>query len=89
MRTGKDRVQVEAMGGVVNIGDARCAAGDLLRGDADGVLVIPWEHENEILDVAEEIDKTEEHIRNSVRSGLTLRQAREKFGYHSLQTRKK
>lgn len=89
MRTGKDRVQVEAMGGVVNIGDARCAAGDLLRGDADGVLVIPREHENEILDVAEEIDKTEEHIRNSVRSGLSLRQAREKFGYHSLQTRKK
>src|SRR5690348_10527945 len=41
MRTGKDRVQVEAMGGSVNIGDARVHQGDLLRGDADGVLVIP------------------------------------------------
>lgn len=89
MRTGKDRVQVEAMGGVVNIGDARCAAGDLLRGDADGVLVIPREHENEILDIAEEIDAVEDHIRKAVRSGMTLRQAREQHGYHSLQTRRK
>ena len=38
MRTGKDRVQVEAMGGPVNIGDARVNQGDLLRGDADGVV---------------------------------------------------
>jgi len=39
MRTGKDRVQVEGVNCVVNIGDARVAPGDLLRGDADGVLV--------------------------------------------------
>ena len=39
MRTGKDRVQVEAMNGPVNIGDARVEPGDLLRGDADGVVV--------------------------------------------------
>src|SRR6516162_268840 len=38
MRTGKDRVQVEAMGGPVTIGDARVFPGDLLRGDSDGVL---------------------------------------------------
>src|SRR5579863_8660038 len=37
MRTGKDRVQVEAMGGPVTIGEARVNQGDLLRGDSDGV----------------------------------------------------
>lgn len=89
MRTGKDRVQVEAMGGVVNIGDARCAAGDILRGDSDGVVVIPKEHENEILDAAEQIDAVEDAIRRAVQQGMTLRQAREQHGYHSLQTRKK
>src|SRR5436309_14822634 len=30
MRTGKDRVQVETMGGAVNIGDARLNQGDIL-----------------------------------------------------------
>ena len=89
MRTGKDRVQVEAIGGPVNIGDARCEAGDLLRGDADGVLIIPNAHEDEVLTVAEEIDAVEQRIRDAVKSGLTLVEARRQHGYHSLQTRKK
>ena len=89
MRTGKDRVQVEAMGGTVNIGDARCDAGDILRGDSDGVVVIPKLHETAILDAAEQIDAVENEIRRAVQQGMTLRQAREQHGYHSLQTRKK
>src|SRR4029077_1706340 len=51
MRTGKDRVQVEATNGPVNIGDARIEPGDLLRGDADGVLAIPRAHEDAVLTV--------------------------------------
>lgn len=89
MRTGKDRVQVEAMGGPVNIGDARCEAGDILRGDADGVVVIPKDHEGTILDIAEEIDLIENQIRRAVQQGMSLREARVQHGYHSLQTRKK
>jgi regulator of RNase E activity RraA len=88
MRTGKDRVQVEALGGVVNIGDARCDAGDILRGDSDGVVVIPRVHEDEVLTVAEEIDAVEQRIRDAVKSGLTLVEARRQHGYHTLQTRK-
>jgi 4-hydroxy-4-methyl-2-oxoglutarate aldolase len=36
MRTGKDRVQVEATQVPVNIGKVRVCPGDLIRGDADG-----------------------------------------------------
>src|SRR6185369_16289277 len=89
MRTGKDRVQVEAMGGPVTIGDARCEAGDLLRGDSDGIVVIPAAHEGDVLTVAEEIDAIEQRIRDAVKSGLTLVEARKRHGYHALQTRKK
>jgi len=87
MRTGKDRVQVEAMGGTVNIGDARVDAGDLLRGDADGVLVIPRAHEDQVLRIAEEIDAKEEQIRRLVLDGMTLTEARRKLGYHQLQSK--
>jgi 4-hydroxy-4-methyl-2-oxoglutarate aldolase len=87
MRTGKDRVQVEAEDVAVTIGETRVAAGDLMLGDADGMLVLPRAHEDAILDVAEEIHATEEAIRAAVRGGKRLDEARAAFRYHSLQTR--
>jgi 4-hydroxy-4-methyl-2-oxoglutarate aldolase len=89
MRTGKDRVQVEAVNGPVNIGDARVNPGDILRGDADGVLVIPRAHEDAVLTAAEEIDAVELKIRKAVNEGKTLAEARKTLGYHQLQTRQK
>ena len=89
MRTGKDRVQVEVVNGVVNIGDARVNPGDLVRGDADGVLVIPRAYEGAVLAAAEEIDAVEQQIRAAVNDGLTLAEARKRLGYHHLQTRLK
>lgn len=88
MRTGKDRVQVEATQVPVNIGEARVCPGDILRGDADGVVVIAKEHEEAVLAAAEEIQAAEDAIRASVRAGMTLREAREKHRYHQLQTRR-
>ncbi|EPR16328.1 diguanylate cyclase [Sphingobium indicum IP26] len=87
MRTGKDRVQVERMECVVNIGGARVAPGDLMRGDPDGVVVIPREHEEAVLAAAEEIHAAEEHIREACRGGMRLDEARRQFKYHQLQTR--
>jgi regulator of RNase E activity RraA len=87
MRTGKDRVQVEAMNCAVNIGGARIHPGDLLRGDSDGVVVIPKEHEEKVLAAAEEIDGIESQIRKFVNEGMTLAEARKQLGYHKLQTR--
>ena len=87
MRTGKDRVQVEATQVPVTIGGARVAPGDLVRGDADGVVVIAREHEDRVLAAAEAIQAAEDAIRAAVRGGMSLRQAREAHGYHRLQTR--
>jgi 4-hydroxy-4-methyl-2-oxoglutarate aldolase len=88
MRTGKDRIQVEAMGGPVNIGDARVNQGDILRGDADGVVAIPQAHEDAILTNAEQIDAAESEIRRLVNEGNTLTEARKQLGYHNLQTKR-
>ena len=87
MRTGKDRVQVEATQLPVNIGLVRVCPGDLIRGDADGVVVIPAAFEEKVLTAAEQIQSSEDAIRASVRGGMTLREAREKHRYHHLQTR--
>jgi regulator of RNase E activity RraA len=87
MRTGKDRVQVEATNIPVNIGEARVQPGDIVRGDADGVIVIPREHEDAVLDAAEAIHDAEEAIREACRDGMRLDEARKQFKYHQLQTR--
>jgi 4-hydroxy-4-methyl-2-oxoglutarate aldolase len=89
MRTGKDRVQVIATGTPVNIGEVRVCAGDLLRGDADGVINIPCEHEEDVLSMAEEIERAENQIRRAIRSGMRLDEARRQFRYHQLQRRAK
>jgi regulator of RNase E activity RraA len=89
MRTGKDRVQVEATGEPVSIGNVRVAPGDLLRGDADGVIALPREIEDKILDTAEEIAKAEARIRDAVLGGMRLDDARNVNRYHQLQTRDK
>jgi regulator of RNase E activity RraA len=88
MRTGKDRVQVESVGAPVSIGGVRVAPGDLLRGDADGVVVLPRHLENEVLAAAEEIHRAEQAIRDAIMSGMRLDEARKQHRYHSLQTRK-
>lgn len=87
MRTGKDRVQLEATQVIVNVGDARVSPGDIMRGDSDGVVVIPQGRESEVLDLAEQIDTAENKIRDLVASGKRLDEAREELQYHKLQRR--
>jgi regulator of RNase E activity RraA len=86
MRTGKDRVQVDAEQVPVNIGDARVQPGDIICGDADGVVCIPQSREDEVLDVAEQIDAAENQIRKYLEDGKTIAEARAEMKYHSLQT---
>lgn len=88
MRTGKDRVQLETVQTTVNIGDARVRPGDILRGDADGVIAIPQDREDEVLDTAEAIDAAENRIRDAILSGMGLAEARKLQNYHTLQTPK-
>jgi regulator of RNase E activity RraA len=88
MRTGKDRVLVEELAGADDSGGARVAPGDIVRGDPDGVVVIPAAHEEEVLAAAEEIHAAEEAIRATARTGVRLDEARRRYNYHNLQTRR-
>ena len=85
MRTGKDRVQVEAVNGTVSIGTARVVARDIVIADANGVVVVPRERAAEVAAVASQIEQVEAGIRAQIVSGKSLREAREALGYHLLQ----
>ncbi|WP_207844270.1 RraA family protein [Williamsia soli] len=87
MRTGKDRVRVEATQVPVSIGGVRVEPGDLLIGDRDGLVVVPAARADEVLAAAQRIEHAESLIRAAVESGTSLRDARAEVGYHDLQTR--
>jgi regulator of RNase E activity RraA len=87
MRTGKDRVQVDAVNGDISLGDVRVRPGDILIGDSDGIVVVPRAREDEVLAIALRTRDAEQAIIDSVRGGMSLTEARQAHHYHTLQRR--
>lgn len=85
MRTGKDRVQVEAVNAPVSIGTARVCPRDIVVADANGVVVVPRDRAREVAELARKIEAVESQIRASIAEGKTLGEARAALGYHTLQ----
>lgn len=88
MRTGKDRVELDAMNVPVSLGDVQVRPGDIVMGDADGVVVVPQVHEDAILEAAADVEKAEQAILEMIRAGSRLDEARKKFAYFQLQSRR-
>lgn len=88
MRTGKDRVRLAAVGEPVTVSGIEVHPGALVCADADGVAAVPAAQAERITGTAEAIERTESAVVAAARAGATLRAAREKFGYHTLQTRR-
>ncbi|MET0189037.1 MAG: RraA family protein [Pseudonocardia sediminis] len=88
MRTGKGRVRMVGTGRELTIGCSRVAPGDLICGDADGVLSVPAGRARAVLELAEEVEATESRIVDALQAGSSLREARSELGYHDLRARR-
>ncbi len=87
MVTGKDRVYCDSVNIPVAVSGVQVKPGDIVVGDDTGVLVIPAERAAEVYQAAKEIAETEAVIEQAIRDGASLREARSRMNYHSLQTR--
>jgi len=56
--------------------------------DADGVVAVPPVHAEHVAETAERIGQAESQIVAAVRAGSTVREARERLSYHTLQRRR-
>ncbi|MGY0064023.1 RraA family protein [Streptomyces sp. LZ34] len=88
MRTGKDRVSLVAVGEPVAVSGIEIRPSTLICADADGVVAVPAAEAERVTVTAERIERVEADIVGAARAGGALREAREKFGYHRLQTRR-
>ncbi len=88
MVTGKDRVQVDGCNLPVTISGVQIKPGDILVGDDSGVIAIPLEKAQAVLETALEIERAEEQIELALFKGDTLVQARQRVGYHNLQSKR-
>lgn len=87
MVTGKERVQVDAINVPVSMSGVQVRPGDLILGDDSGVIAVPAEKAEEVLKIAQNIEATEQKIIAEVKCGSSLKDAREKLGYHHLQSK--
>ena len=87
MMTGKDRVQCEAVNVPVNMCGRMVQPGDFILGDASGVVAVPSEIIDAVLETAQRVAEAEARIRAEVEAGAKLKDARAKNGYHTLQTK--
>jgi regulator of RNase E activity RraA len=85
MRTGKDRVEVSDVNRPVTVGGVQVRPGDLLLGDADGVITVPQELTDEVAEICAVISEREEAILKDVLAGSSIADARRSHGYHLLQ----
>jgi regulator of RNase E activity RraA len=88
MRTGKDRVRLVSVGEPLTISGIGIRPGTIVCADADGVVAVPGAFAERVAGLAERIEQVERRIVAAVRAGSTLREARERFGYHDLQRRR-
>lgn len=88
MVTGKGRVQVEGVNIPVTISRVQVKPGDIVVGDDTGIVIIPKEHAAHVLAHAQEIEEVEARIEELIEKGVPLKEARQKLGYHQLQSRR-
>ncbi len=87
MRTGKDRVRVDGVNVPVQLSDIPVMPGDIILGDDTGVVVVPSDKAEQVMEIAEMIENKEQLIYSLVAKGMTLKEARKETGYHHLQTK--
>ena len=74
-RTGKRRVHLHSFGEPINLSGVRVRRGDLIVGDATGIVVVPRDRLDEVLAIAERVNASDTRMEGAVAAGKTLTDA--------------
>jgi regulator of RNase E activity RraA len=82
--TARGRIMEESFNEVIRIGDVQVRPGDVVMADINGVVIIPLEKLDEVLEAAEEIVKKEEAMVEELRKGVPILEVDRKFSYETM-----
>jgi regulator of RNase E activity RraA len=82
--TARGRIVQEAFNCPIRIGDVHVRPGDILVGDVNGVVVIPIERIDEVLNEAEQLMDKEERMKKDLLAGLDVLEVDKKYRYEHM-----
>lgn len=82
--TARGRAMEESTNALIQFGGVQVRPGDLIMGDHSGVVVVPWERVDEVLDKAEELCGKEENMIADIRNGMSMVEVDRKYNYEKM-----
>lgn len=82
--TARGRIQEESTNTMIQFGGVQVTPGDIVMGDRSGVVVIPQDHIDEILDKADELYAKEEAMINDIKNGQNIMDVDTKYNYERM-----
>jgi len=77
--SGKTRVRVSSINGVIQCGGIKVAPGDIVVGDQTGIVVVPMTRANEVLKTAAKLVKAEKRFEELLEEDRTYSDAAHKL----------
>jgi regulator of RNase E activity RraA len=77
--TGRGRIRVVEIGGTVTVAGQRVATGDVVVADGTGIVCIPEEQAERVLEIAERLAADDAQAMAEIAAGLTFSEAMAKF----------
>lgn len=82
--TARGRIMEEATNVMVQFGGVQVRPGDVVLGDRSGVVIIPLERLDDVLNKAEELFQKEEDMISEIRSGKSMVDVDTKYSYEKM-----
>ena len=79
-RTARTRIKMLEMNGVIQCGGIRVRPGDIVVADPTGIIIIPTEKAEEVLEKAKGMEAVEEHFVEELKKGKTFGEMHKKTG---------
>lgn len=82
--TARGRITQESFNTLVRCGNAQVRPGDIVMADGSGVVIIPREKAEEVLEVAANIYKKEREMIEEIKKGISMLEVDKKFAYEKM-----
>ncbi|WP_350453807.1 RraA family protein [Slackia heliotrinireducens] len=82
--TARGRIMEQDTNVLIQFGGVQVRPGDVVMGDSSGVVVVPWERVDEVLDKADELFENEERMIQLLREGVDILEVDDRFAYEKM-----